>query len=221
MKINLLDNEIAHINAPLAIGCILPLTISVFILPLAQERICQIRILQVNSGLGLNIYWAICLFWDFLTFFIYAVIIVIIFACTNMGDFGPFENMLLLLLIAVYGLAALPITYVISIYVNKSIMKAFLASVLIHGITGLFIYIVYWDVANSNVVFFYGACMSPGFALLDGISNIYIRCLEERICRGKCSAMKGCTLQNMHELIQNCECKYISIRGKNHIQFEL
>lgn len=209
MKINLLDNEIAHINAPLAIGCILPLTISVFILPLAQERICQIRIIQVNSGLGLNIYWAISLFWDFLTFFVYAVIIVIIFASTNMGDFGPFENMLMLLLISVYGLAALPITYVISIYVNKSIMKAFLTSVLIHGITGLFIYIVYWDVANSNVVFFYGACMSPGFALLDGISNLYIRCLEERVCRGKCAGLEGCTIQNMHELVPNCECKYI------------
>lgn len=207
MKINLLDNEIAHINVPLAIGCILPLTISVFILPLAQERICHIRIIQVHSGLGLNMYWAMSLFWDFLTFFIYAVIIVIIFASTNIGDFGPFENMLMLLLISVYGLAALPITYVISIYVNKSIMKAFLASVLIHGITGLFIYIVYWDVANSNVVFFYGACMSPGFALLDGISNIYIRCLEERVCRGKCAGLEGCTTHNMHELVANCQCK--------------
>lgn len=207
MKTNLLHNELAHINAPLAIGCILPLTISVFILPLAQEHICHFRVIQIIAGLGLNVYWAISLLWDFLTFVVYAIIIVVIFACTNIGNFGAFENVLMLLLMSIYGLAALPITYVISMYVNRSIMKAFLASVLFHSITGLFIYIVYWDVANSNIVFFYGACMFPGFALLDGISNINIRYLEMRICREKCDILDGCTSSNMHEVVPNCNCK--------------
>ncbi|EDW65658.1 phospholipid-transporting ATPase ABCA3 [Drosophila virilis] len=205
MKINLLDNEIAHINAPLAIGCILPLVVSVFIIPLVEEQISQMRILQLIAGLGLQVFWGVSLLWDFFTYFIYSVIIVIIVACTNIGDFGIYENLLLLLLITVYGLAALPITYVLSMYVNRSIVRAFLASVVFQSLTGLVLYIVYWDVANSNVIFFYGACMSPGFSLLDGISNIYIRCLEKRLCLTKCDALESCTPQNMHELVPRCD----------------
>ncbi|EDW00475.1 GH12891 [Drosophila grimshawi] len=205
MKINLMDNEIAHINAPLAIGCILPLIVSVFIIPLVEEQISQLRILQLLAGLQLQIYWGVNLFWDLFTYFIYAVIIVIIVVCTGIGDFGAYENVLLLLLITFYGFAALPITYVISMYMNKSIVRAFLASVLIQSLLGLVLYIVYWDVANSNVIFYYGACMSPGFALLDAISNIYIRRLEERLCQTKCAALEDCVPEKMHEIVPHCE----------------
>ncbi|XP_060661358.1 phospholipid-transporting ATPase ABCA3 isoform X1 [Drosophila nasuta] len=204
MKINLIDNEVAHIVAPLAIGCVLPLTVSMFILPMVEEQKTQIRGLQLIAGLGLDIYWGITLFWDYITYFVHAMIIVIVVACTFIGHFGGFENILLLLLIAVYGAAALPITYVLSMYVNKSMVRAFLASIMFHNLTGLVLYMLYWDVANSNVVFFYGACLSPGFALLDGISNIYIRCLEEQHCRAKCSTIENCTPENMHEMVPHC-----------------
>lgn len=208
MKINLLDNEIAHINAPLAIGCILPLVISIFIIPMVEEQICRLRVLQVIAGLRLQIYWGVSLLWDILTYFIYSIIIVIIVACTNVGDFGIIENLMLLLLLFIYGLAALPITYVVSMYINRSIVRAFLVSVLFQSLTGLVLYIVYWDVANSNVIFFYGACLSPGFSLLDGISNIYIRCLEKRLCQTKCAAVKNCQPHNMHDMVPHCNCKY-------------
>ncbi|TDG40005.1 hypothetical protein AWZ03_013570 [Drosophila navojoa] len=204
MKINLLDNEIAHINAPLAVGCILPLVISIFIIPIVEEHICGLRVLQVIAGLRLQIYWGVNLLWDIFTYLIYSIIIVIIVACTNVGDFGIIENLMLLLLLFVYGLAALPITYVVSMYMNRSMVRAFLVSVLFQGLTGLVLYIVYWDVANSNVIFFYGACLSPGFSLLDGISNIYIRCLEKRLCQTKCAAVKNCQPHNMHEMVPRC-----------------
>lgn len=208
MKINLMDNEVAHISSPLAIGCVLPLAVSVFILPLVEEQITQMRILQVIAGLGLEVYWGITLFWDLFTYFIYSVIIVIFLACTSIGYFGAYENLLLLLLITVYGIAALPITYVLSMYVNKSIVRAFLASVVFQGLTGLVLYIVYWDVANSNIIFYYGACLSPGFALLDGISNIYIKRLEEHFCLSKCEKIEFCTPENMHEMVPHCHCRY-------------
>ncbi|XP_030386748.1 ATP-binding cassette sub-family A member 3 [Scaptodrosophila lebanonensis] len=205
MKINLLDNEIAHINAPLAIGCILPLAVSVFIIPLVEEQIYQLRILQVIAGIGLEIYWGINLFWDLFTFFIYSVIIVMIVAFAGIGGFGAYENFLLLLLMTVFGLAALPMTYLLSMYVNTSVVRAFLSSVLVQGLTGLVLYIIYWDVANSNVIFFYGASMSPGFSLLDGISNIYTQCMEEALCKAKCAAQEFCTPENMNEVVPHCQ----------------
>ncbi|ALC48534.1 CG1801, partial [Drosophila busckii] len=205
MKISLLDNEIAHINAPLAVGCILPLTVSVFILPLVEEHFTHLRILQIIAGLGLEVYWGINLFWDLFTYFVYSIIIVIIMACTKMGGFGVYENMLVLLLMTVFGLAALPITYLISMYVNTSIVRAFLASVLFHAITGLVLFIIYWDVANSNLIFFYSACMLPGFALLDGIGNIYIQCLEIQLCQAKCNVVEHCRPNNMHEVVPHCK----------------
>ncbi|KAH8387874.1 hypothetical protein KR093_009983, partial [Drosophila rubida] len=205
MKINLLDNEVAHIVAPLAVGCVLPFAVSMFILPLVEEEITQLRVLQLIAGLGLDLYWGVTLLWDYFTYFVYAVIIVIVVACTQISYFGALENCLLLLLISIYGAAALPITYVLSMFVNKSLVRAFLASIILHSLTGLVLYILYWDVANSNIVFFYGACISPGFSLLDGISNIYIRCLEDHHCRSKCAEIENCTPKNMHEMVPHCK----------------
>ncbi|KAH8261712.1 hypothetical protein KR044_002736, partial [Drosophila immigrans] len=207
MKINLIDNEVAHIVAPLAIGSVLPLAISIFILPLVEEQITHLRILQIIAGIGLDIYWGITLIWDYFTFIIYSVIVVIVVACTHIAHFGAYENILVFMLIAIYGLAALPITYVLSMYVNRSMIRAFLSSLILQFLTGLVLYILYWDVANSNVVFFYGACLSPGFSLLDGISNIYIRCLEEHHCVDKCAVLEKCTPANMHEIMPHCKCK--------------
>ncbi|KAH8344779.1 hypothetical protein KR067_006857 [Drosophila pandora] len=204
MKINLLDNKIAHIQAPLVIGCILPLTISVFVIPLVEEEVFKLRFLQHMAGLGLKIFWGINLFWDLFTFFIYSIIIVVIMSLVGIGGFGFYENSLLVLLMTFFGLAALPITYLVAMYVKKSMMRAFLVSVLVHGASGIVLYIIYWDVANSNDIFFYGACLSPGFSLLDGISNIYTQSLEQELCRSKCEAHASCTPENMHEVVPHC-----------------
>ncbi|XP_017124914.1 phospholipid-transporting ATPase ABCA3 [Drosophila elegans] len=204
-KINLLDNKIAHIHAPLAIGCILPLTVSVFVIPLVEEEIYNVRFLQHMAGLGLKVFWGINLFWDWFTFFIYSIIIVVIMGLMGVGGFGFYENCVLVLLLSIYGLAALPLTYLVSMFVYKSIVRAFLVSVLLQGVSGLVLYIIYWDVANSNTIFFYGACMSPGFSLLDGVSNVYTQCLEQEICNAKCQAHASCTPENMHEVVPNCQ----------------
>ncbi|XP_037724735.1 ATP-binding cassette sub-family A member 2 [Drosophila subpulchrella] len=203
-KINLLDNKIAHIHAPLTIGCILPLTVSVFVIPLVEEQIYNVRFLQHMAGLGLKVFWGVNLFWDWFTFFIYSVIIVVIMSLMGIGGFGFTENAILLLLLCIFGLAALPLTYLVSMFVNKSLVRAFLVSVLLQGVSGLVLYMIYWDVANSNTIFFYGACMSPGFSLLDGVSNVYTQRLEQEICNAKCQAHISCTKENMHEVVPNC-----------------
>ncbi|XP_002133848.2 ATP-binding cassette sub-family A member 2 [Drosophila pseudoobscura] len=204
MKINLIDNKIAHMNAPLALGCILPLAVSVFIIPLVEEQVHQLRILQVIAGLGMPIYWGVNMFWDLFTYIIYSVIIVVIMAVMGIGGFGSYENFLILILMGLYGFAALTHTYVLSFYVNASRIRGFLASLLLHGITGIVLYILFWDVANSNDIFYYGACLFPGFSLLDGVSNIYTQCLEESLCEDKCQKTPSCTMENMAEMVPNC-----------------
>ncbi|EDW27106.1 GL16574 [Drosophila persimilis] len=204
MKINLIDNKIAHMNAPLALGCILPLAVSVFIIPLVEEQVHQLRILQVIAGLGMPIYWGVNMFWDLFTYIIYSVIIVVIMAVMGIGGFGSYENFLILMLMGLYGFAALTHTYVLSFYVNASRIRGFLASLLLHGITGIVLYILFWDVANSNDIFYYGACLFPGFSLLDGVSNIYTQCLEESLCEDKCQKTPSCTMENMAEMVPNC-----------------
>ncbi|EDV47605.2 ATP-binding cassette sub-family A member 3 [Drosophila erecta] len=204
-KINVLDNKIAHIHVPLVVGCIIPLTVSVFVIPLVEEEICDVRFLQHMAGLGLKVFWGINLFWDWFTFFVYSIIIVVIMSLMGIGGFGFHENAILVLLLTIFGLAALPLTYLVSMYVNKSIIRAFLVSVLLQGVSGLVVYIIYWDVANSNKIFFYAACMSPGFSLLDGISNVYAQYLEQAICKDKCEALDTCTKENMDEEVPNCK----------------
>jgi len=207
-KINVLDNKIAHIHVPLVVGCIIPLTVSVFVIPLVEEEIYDVRFLQHMAGLGLKVFWGINLFWDWFTFFVYSVIIVVIMSLMGIGGFGFYENAIMVVLLTTFGLAALPLTYLVSMFVNKSIVRAFLVSVLLQGVSGLVLYIIYWDVANSNTIFFYAACMSPGFSLLDGVSNVYAQNLEQAICIDKCEATDSCTEENMNEVVPNCKCEY-------------
>lgn len=207
-KINLLDNKIAHIHAPLAIGCILPLAVSVFIIPLVEERIYNFRYLEHMAGMGLRVYWGINLFWDWFTFCIYSIILVVIMRVMGIGGFGFYENMVIILMLAIFGLAALPITYLVSMFVNKTVIRAFLVSLILHCISGLVLYIIYWDVANSNTLFYYSAYLSPGFSLLDGISNIYTQSVEEALCKAKCQSYPGCTRENMHEVVPHCQCEF-------------
>ncbi|XP_043660615.1 phospholipid-transporting ATPase ABCA3 [Drosophila teissieri] len=204
-KINVLDNKIAHIHVPLVVGCIIPLTVSVFVIPLVEEEMYDVRFLQHMAGLGLKVFWGINLFWDWFNFFVYSIIIVVIMSLMGIGGFGFSENAILVLLLTIFGLAALPLTYLVSMFVNKSIIRAFLVSVLLQGTSGLVLYIIYWDVANSNTIFFYAACMSPGFSLLDGISTVYARYLEQEICVDKCEAHDSCTKENMKEVVPNCK----------------
>ncbi|KAH8409300.1 hypothetical protein KR009_012306 [Drosophila setifemur] len=204
MKINLVDNKLAHIHAPLAVGCILPLTVSVFVIPLVEEEIYSMRFMQHMAGLGLKIYWGINLFWDWFTFLIYSIIMVVIMGIMGIGGFPFYENCLVVLLMTVFGLAALPMTYLVAMYVSESMVRAFLVSVLVQGVSGLVLYIIYWDVANSNDIFFYSASLSPGFSMLDGISNLYTQSLELSLCRSKCDAHETCTQENMHEVVPHC-----------------
>ncbi|KAH8236950.1 hypothetical protein KR038_000867 [Drosophila bunnanda] len=204
-KINLLDNKIAHIHVPLAIGCIIPMTVSVFVISLMEEKIYNFRFMEHLAGMSLSVYWTINLFWDWFHFVIYSIIIVLIMAVFRIGGFGMFENMIIVLLLAFFGLAAVPITYLVTMFVNSSILRAYLVSLILQGMSGFVLYIIYWDVANSNSLFYYSACMSPGFSLLDGISNIYTQSVEHRLCRTKCLNYRGCTPKNMHEIVPNCK----------------
>ncbi|KAH8304374.1 hypothetical protein KR059_007590 [Drosophila kikkawai] len=204
-KINLLDNKIAHIHAPLAIGCIIPIIVSVFVISIVEEKIQNFRFLEHIAGLGLSAYWGINLFWDWFNFVVYSVIIVLIMAVFRIGEFGMVDNLVIILLLAFFGMAALPITYLVTMFVNSSIIRAFLVSMILQGTSGLVLYIIYWEVANSNMLFFYSACISPGFSLLDGISNIYTQSAEHRLCRDKCQNYAGCTRENMQEVVPNCK----------------
>ncbi|KAH8252511.1 hypothetical protein KR032_000293 [Drosophila birchii] len=203
-KINLLDNKIAHIHVPLAVGCIIPMAVSVFVISMMEEKIHNFRFMEHLAGMSLSIYWCINLFWDWFNFIVYSVIILCIMSAFGIGDFGIMDNIIIFVLLAFFGLAALPITYLVTIFVSSSILRAFLVSVILQGISGFVLYIIYWDVANSNLLFYYSACMSPGFSLLDGISNIYTQSVEHKLCRTKCLNYRGCTPKNMHEIVPNC-----------------
>ncbi|KAH8390010.1 ABC transporter A family member 1 [Drosophila serrata] len=204
-KINLLDNKIAHIHVPLAIGCIIPMTVSVFVISMMEEKIYNFRFMEHLAGMSLSVYWTINLFWDWFNFLIYSIIIVLIMAVFGIGGFGMFENLIIVMLLAFFGLAAIPITYLVTMFVNSSILRAYLVSMILQGMSGFVLYIIYWDVANSNSLFYHSACMSPGFSLLDGISNIYTQSVEHRLCRAKCLNYRGCTPKNMHEIVPNCK----------------
>ncbi|KAH8284773.1 hypothetical protein KR054_000927 [Drosophila jambulina] len=204
-KINLMDNKIAHIHVPLAIGCIIPMAISVFVISIMEEKINNFRFMEHIAGMSLSIYWAINLFWDWFNFLVYSVIIVIIMGVLGIGDLGMYENLVIIILLAFFGLAGLPMTYLVTMFVHASILRAFLVSMILQGISGFVLYIIYWDVANSNFLFYYSACMSPGFSLLDGVSNIYTQSVELKLCRTKCINYVGCTPKNMQDVVPNCK----------------
>ncbi|XP_077866667.1 phospholipid-transporting ATPase ABCA3-like [Saccoglossus kowalevskii] len=91
---------------------------------LVQERESKAKHLQFVSGVDPVSYWTATFVWDFINYLIIFVLVCILFACFNTEAFGGRNFGSVVLLVLLYGWAALPLVYCFT-YLFKNPLAAF------------------------------------------------------------------------------------------------
>ncbi|XP_037932196.1 ATP-binding cassette sub-family A member 5-like [Teleopsis dalmanni] len=204
-RVDLVGQEMLHIIVPLVIGLTMPLVLAFFTLPLVDERCKNVFILQIMAGVSLKIYWGITFICDMFTFFVYNIILTLVMIISTFKGFSLSHKMIMFGLINVYSFAGLFLVYLVSTICHKKVSRSVLVVTLLVLLTGIFSYVLYWEVFWVSDVYFYIASLFPTFSLLDGISNIYLTEKEINFCREECKASTGCIEnETMCEIIPHC-----------------
>lgn len=75
--------------------------------------------------------------------------------------------------------------------------------------SGIFSYIVYWNVLLNNDIFFYVWAIFPTFSLMEGISNVYVQTKEVVYCDQACEEEDDCDKNNICSTLPQCCRKYM------------
>uniref|UniRef100_A0A1A9WM94 ABC-2 type transporter transmembrane domain-containing protein n=1 Tax=Glossina brevipalpis TaxID=37001 RepID=A0A1A9WM94_9MUSC len=226
---NLIDNQIFHLHLAIIMGIIMPLTMSCFIISLVEERRNYLLTLQRIAGIKLHIYWTVGIAWDSCTFIGFSIVYILVMALTTIEGFtiltklcklephfdhhpllstynDNFNNEILvvLLLICLHGIAVLAMMYFLSGFMPKSNLRAFLLSLILQLMLGICAYIFFWDVLESSAFFTYTMGLMPTFALVDGISKVYIGSKHSRYCEDRCAALSCSDSSIVCELESDC-----------------
>nr|XP_036234396.1 ATP-binding cassette sub-family A member 3 [Bactrocera oleae] len=203
-KIHVLDQEKTHLLLPMVLGIAIPISIACFIVPLVEERKYHLLTLQKIAGVSMARYWCVNFVWDYITFFSYSIVYTIILALSPIEGYSFSHKMYAMLLMNIYGVPGLALIYLLSIYFYCTMWSAFLIAVLIQVGTGIFSYIVYWNIFLDNDIIFYIWAIFPTFSLMDGISNVYTETKEEEYCEQACEDDEDCDKKDICATIPQC-----------------
>ncbi|KAI9590247.1 hypothetical protein GQX74_008415 [Glossina fuscipes] len=118
---------------------------------------------------------------------------------------------MVLLLISLHGIATLAMMYFLSMFMPKSKLRAFLLAVILQLMLGICAYIFAWDVLETSLLFIYVMYLMPTFALVDGISKLYIGSRHSRYCDDRCTALNCTDSSIICELEPNCCREFLSL----------
>ncbi|XP_037900439.1 ATP-binding cassette sub-family A member 3 [Glossina fuscipes] len=201
---NLVDNQIFHLHLAIIMGIIMPITMSCFVISLVEERRNYLLTLQLIAGIDLHIYWMVGMAWDIGIFLGFSIVYILVMALTTIEGFNIFTKLLVLLLISLHGIATLAMMYFLSMFMPKSKLRAFLLAVILQLMLGICAYIFAWDVLETSLLFIYVMYLMPTFALVDGISKLYIGSRHSRYCDDRCTALNCTDSSIICELEPNC-----------------
>ncbi|XP_053949005.1 phospholipid-transporting ATPase ABCA3 [Anastrepha ludens] len=208
-KIHMIDQQKTHLLLPMVLGIAIPISIACFIVSLVEERKYHLLTLQKIAGVGMARYWCINFMWDYITFFSYIGIYTIILALSPVEGYSFSDKLYAMLLMTIYGIPGLGLIYVLSLYFYWTMWSAFLIAVIIQIVTGIFSYIIYWDVLANNEIFFYIWSIFPTFSLMEGISNVYTQTKEELYCDQACEEDDDCYMNDICAYLSQCCLKTI------------
>ncbi|XP_054087547.1 phospholipid-transporting ATPase ABCA3 isoform X2 [Zeugodacus cucurbitae] len=203
-KLRLLYEEKTHLLLPMVLGIAIPISIACFIIPLVEERKCHLLTLQKIAGVSTTRYWCVNFLWDFITFFSYSIVYTIILALSPIEGYSFSHKLYAILLMNIYGVPGLGLIYLLSIFFYYTMWSAFLVAVLMQVGTGIFAYIVYWNVFMNNEIFFYIWAIFPTFSLMEGISNVYTKTKHEQYCAQACEDDEKCEQNIICDFMQQC-----------------
>lgn len=180
---------------------------SVHILP--QEQANRAKLLQFVNGAKVYVYWCTAFVWDYFIFAISCALLIVVFAAFQETGWstGP-ELARIVLVLAVFGVAALPFTYLITRLFSNPTSGFTMVSV-VYIFCGLLAPLTVMslrlfdrrDIADPlNWIFM----VMPHYALNACLKNMQIMTQTEQVCETQCNRLPGCTPQLMCAVMSNC-----------------
>ncbi|EAT39839.1 AAEL008386-PA, partial [Aedes aegypti] len=173
---------------------------ALYIMFYIKERTSRAKLLQFVSGVNVLTFWIVSFVWDYFTFMITALIYIATLAAFQEEGWSTGEELgRVLLIVCVFGLAFLPITYLFSFwfevpstgFVKMMLMNLFSGSIFFTAVFLLkFETFDLEDVANILEWIF---MIFPLFSLSQGLSNVNMQVTTKLICNQQCAAIPFCT----------------------------
>lgn len=176
-----------------------------------KERTSRAKLLQFVSGVNVFTFWSVSFIWDYITFFITALIYLTTLTAFQEDGWSTGEELgRVLFILCVFGLAFLPITYLFSFWFEIP-STGFVKMMMINIFTGTIFFTAVFllkfevfnlaDIARGLEWFF---MIFPLFSLSQSLSNINILSTTRSVCSQQCAVIPFCTEEIM--CLQFSEC---------------
>lgn len=162
---------------------------TMYIFMLIKERVSRAKLLQFVSGVRVWTFWLSQFVWDIFTLAITVLITVLVIACFQEEGFSDVDDLSrFLLLLVIFGCAALPMTYLLSLMFAE---PAF--AFIIVAMTNIFVGVAIFLLCNVMSIEELGVAdtarliasifrIFPHFSLSMGLNNLYINGATRRAC---------------------------------------
>lgn len=196
---------LAYIRVSCVHSCLLDseyVQYNLFIVSNNQERTSGSKHLQLVSGSRVISYWLTALAWDYLTYMATVLVLLVIFAAFQQtGWASPAELARITFVLALFGWAVLPVTYLAS-RLFRVPASGYTRMAMCYVFTGMACFFIVFvmslpaydlkDVADALTWVF---LVFPHFALSHSLNSINLVVQGVELCRLRCDAMPGCTQQ--------------------------
>ncbi|XP_065074348.1 phospholipid-transporting ATPase ABCA3-like [Ochlerotatus camptorhynchus] len=184
---------------------------ALYIMFYIKERTSRAKLLQFVSGVNVFTFWSVSFIWDYITFLITALIYLATLTAFQEDGWSTGEELgRVYMILCVFGLAFLPITYLFSFWFEIP-STGFVKMMMINIFTGTIFFTAVFllkfevfnlaDIARGLEWFF---MIFPLFSLSQSLSNINVLSTTRSVCNQQCSVIPFCTEEFMCLQFPDC-----------------
>ncbi|XP_038108176.1 ATP-binding cassette sub-family A member 3 [Culex quinquefasciatus] len=184
---------------------------ALYIMFYIKERTSRAKLLQFVSGVNVFTFWAVNFVWDYFTYLITALVYLGILSVWQEEGWSTVEELSrVFLILCVFGLSFLPITYIFSFWFDVP-STGFVKMMLINLFSGTILFVAVFllqfeafnlmDISRILEWFF---MIFPLFSFSQSLSNLNVLAATKAVCRTQCEVIPFCTEQFMCSLFPNC-----------------
>uniref|UniRef100_A0A6E8W4G1 ABC transporter domain-containing protein n=1 Tax=Anopheles coluzzii TaxID=1518534 RepID=A0A6E8W4G1_ANOCL len=186
---------------------------ALYIMFYIKERTSRAKLLQFVSGINVFTFWIVSFVWDFLTYVITALIYIATLAAFQEDGWSSFEELgRVFLVLIVFGIAFLPVTYLFSFWFEVP-ATGFVKMMIVNIFSGTIFFTAVFllkfdgfdlkDVANGLEWAF---MIFPLFSLSQSLSNINVLSTTASVCLEQCTEETAslCSQEYLCSLLPQC-----------------
>ncbi|XP_052859969.1 phospholipid-transporting ATPase ABCA3-like [Anopheles cruzii] len=186
---------------------------ALYIMFYIKERTSRAKLLQFVSGINVFTFWIVSFLWDFVTYIVTALIYIATLAAFQEEGWATFEELgRVFLVLLVFGIAFLPVTYLFSFWFEVP-ATGFVKMMIVNIFSGTIFFTAVFllkfdafdlqDVANGLEWAF---MIFPLFSLSQSLSNINVLSTTESVCREQCTdeTVDLCSPEYICSLLPQC-----------------